>query len=121
MTTTSGIREIPYLPRSPEAVVAAIGPLASGGVNIELWDENGNVPSALTSSGCNQLGDTDFFAWPISGLTFMTDTRAYFHWRMTAASGSSSVGEGDIILFSVEGRAGQMPSLTNKSSYIIRN
>ncbi len=120
MTTTSGIREIPYLPRSPEAVVAAIGPLASG-VNIELWDENGSIPSALTSSGCNQLGDTNSFAWPISGLTVMTDTRAYFHWRMTAASGSSNVGEGDIVLFTVEGRSGQMPSLNDKSSYIVQN
>lgn len=111
----SGIREIPYFPNSPDAVTATL-PDASGGSNIELWDENGAIPT-LASSGCNQMGDTDFFAWPISGLATISDTRAFFHWRMSSVSGVD-ISEGDIVLFSVEGKGGQMPSLNDPSSYI---
>ncbi len=112
----SGVREIPYLPNSPEAIAGTlVGP--SGGVYIELWDENGDIPT-LTASGCNRMGDTNTYAWPISGLAALSDTRAFFHWRMTAPSGTTDAPEGNVVLFSVEGTAGQMPSLGDQDSYI---
>lgn len=113
----SGIREIPYLRGSPDAITGELAGV-SGGVNIELWDENGSAPS-LASSGCNRMGDTNFYAWPISGLAAISDVRAFFHWRMTAASGSADTPQGDVILFSVEGTGGQMPSLNDPSSYLV--
>ncbi len=112
----SGIREIPYLPRSSDAISAEL-PDASGGINIELWDENGAVPT-LASSGCNRMGDTNFYAWPISGLSSVPDVRSFFHWRMSSISGTD-VAEGAIILFTVEGTTGKMPSLNDPSSYLV--
>jgi hypothetical protein len=115
----SGIREVPYTPNSPDAITGELTG-ASGGVFIELWDENG-VAASPQSSGCNRMGDTDFYAWPVSGLTSVPDVRSFFHWRMTAASGSSNAPEGDVVLFTVEGKDGQMPSLNDQSSYIVQN
>lgn len=117
----SGIREIPYLPGSPDAIMGELGPgppAVSGTVSIELWDENG-VSVLPTSSGCNRMGDTNFYGWPVSGLTVVSSVREFLHWRMTAASGSLDSPEGDVILFSVEGTGGQMPSLSDPSSYIV--
>ncbi len=101
MSTGSGIRlEIPYLPESFDAFTAEL-PDASGGTNIELWDQNGSSPS-LASSGCNRISDTDFYAWPISGLASIPNVRNFFHWRMSSVSGVDQA-EGDMVLFSVYG------------------
>jgi hypothetical protein len=116
---TSGVREIPYFPSSPDAITGELSG-ASGIIGIELWDENG-TSITLASSGCNQMGNTNFYAWPISGLQSIPDIRSFYHWRMTAASGSTDAPEGDVILFSVEGDSGQMPSLNDKDSYILSN
>ncbi len=118
--TASGIREIPYLSNSPDAIMAELGPgppAVSGVVSIELWDENG-VNVVPTSSGCNRMGDTDFYGWPVSGLTSLSSVREFLHWRMTAASGSLDTPEGDVVLFAVEGKGGQMPRLNDTGSYI---
>ncbi len=106
MSTGSGIRlEIPYLPEALDGVSAElgrIGPAVSGGVNIELWDVNG-VSIDPASSGCNRMGDTDFYTWPISGLSTSSNARRLMHWRMSSPSGSSDTPQGDIVIFSVYG------------------
>lgn len=114
--SVSGILEIPYLRNSPQAITAELSP-ASGGVFIELWDENG-TPEILASSGCNRFGNTNWYGWPVSGLAALEDPRAFFHWRMAPVSGSTEA-QGDVVIYSVEGKDGGMPSLNDKSSYII--
>lgn len=116
--SVSGVREIPYIANSPDGITGQV-PGASGTVDMELWDENG-VVVPLASSGCNQMGDTDFYAWPVSGLALLNSVREFFHWRMTAASGTTAAPEGDVVIFSVEGTGGQMPSLQDPNSYIVQ-
>lgn len=114
--SVSGILQIPYLRNSPEAITGEL-PDASGGVFIELWDENGDSES-LASSGCNRFGNTNWYGWPVSGLVSLNDPRAFFHWRMTSVSGANEA-QGDVVIYAVEGSDGGMPSLNNKSSYIV--
>lgn len=115
--SASGIVEIPYFPSSPDVVMGEL-PDATGAVSIELWDRNGNAVS-LASSGCNQMGSTDAYGWPVSGLASLASVREPFHWRMVPVSGTSAP-EGNIVLYTVEGQDGQMPSLRNPNSYIVQ-
>lgn len=93
------ILQIPHLKNSPQAITANL-PDASGGVFVELWDENGDEKIPL-SSGCNRFGDTDWYGWPISGLNSIEDIRSFFHWRISSTSGTDS-SEGDIVIYDIE-------------------
>jgi len=99
----------------PEAAPSVVGTLVTGGtVNIELW-ENG-VSVIPSSSGCTEIGNTGNFSWSTSGLPTLTSSRQQFHWRM---SDGSNTDEGDFVLISIENYDGGMPSLDDKSSYLV--
>ncbi len=108
------IAEFDFFPDSPPAIV---GELVTGGsVNIQLW-EDGTLVS-LVSSGCLEINSTGRYSWSTSGIPVLTASRQQFHWRMSDGSNSDN---GDFVLISHENRDGGMPSLKNKSSYIIQN
>jgi hypothetical protein len=108
------IAEFDFFPDSPPAIV---GELVTGGtVNIQLW-ENGTL-TTIASSGCAEINSTGRYSWSTSGIQALTASRQQFHWRMSDGSNSD---EGDFVLISHENRDGGMPSLDNKSSYIVQN
>jgi len=108
------IAEFDFFPDSPPAIV---GELITGlTVNIELWEDG--VPVALTASGCTEIDDTGMYSWSTSGIPVLTSSRQQFHWRMT--DGGSNTDDGDFILAAKENADGGMPSLNDKSSYIVR-
>jgi len=109
------IAEFDFFPDSPPAIV---GELVTGQtVNIELWEDGSGV--AITSSGCTEINSTGRYSWSTSGIPTLTASRQQFHWRMSDGLGNTD--DGDFILISHENRDGGMPSLNNKSSYIIQN
>ncbi|UCG02430.1 MAG: hypothetical protein JSW11_00260 [Candidatus Heimdallarchaeota archaeon] len=108
------IIEFDFSPDSPPAIV---GELITGQtVNIELW-ENGEIVS-IAASSCTEINNTGRYTWSTSGIPTLAATRQQFHWRM---SDGSNTDEGDFVLISHEGKDGIMPSLNDKSSYIIQN
>jgi len=107
------IAEFDFFPDSPPAIV---GELVTGQtVYIELW-ENG-TPVPITASGCSEINSTGRYSWSTSGIPTLTASRQQFHWRM---SDSINTDEGDFVLISHENYDGGMPSINNKSSYILR-
>ena len=106
------IAEFDFFPDSPPAIV---GELVTGqSVNIQLW-ENGNLFS-ISSSGCTEINSTGRYSWSTSGIQVLTASRQQFHWRMTDGTNTD---EGDFVLIAHENRDGGMPSLDDKSSYIV--
>jgi len=109
----NSIPEFAFFPSSPPAVV---GELATGlTVNIELW-ENG-IPTLIVASGCSEINSTGRYTWSTSGIDVLTTSRQQFHWRMS--DGGVNIDQGDFVLISTENSEGGMPSLLDKSSYII--
>ena len=108
------IAEFDFFPDSPPAIV---GELITGGtVNIELWEDGASV--SISSSGCSEIDNTGRFSWSTSGIPTLSASRQQFHWRM---SDGSNTDEGDFVLISHENRDGGMPSLLDKSSYIVQS
>ena len=108
------IAEFDFFPDSPPAIV---GELATGQtVNIELWEDGSAI--SVASSGCSEINTTGRYSWSTSGIPILTASRQQFHWRM---SDGTNTDEGDFVLISHENRDGGMPSLNNKSSYIVQN
>ena len=106
------IVEFDFFPDSPPAIVGEL--IAGQTVNIQLW-ENGSLVS-ISSSGCSEIGSTGRYSWSTSGIQVLTASRQQFHWRMTDGTNND---DGDLILISHENRDGGMPSLNDKSSYIV--
>ena len=110
----NSIAEFDFFPDSAPAIV---GQLVSGQVvNIALW-ENG-TPVSISSSGCTEIDSTGRYTWSTSGIPTLNASRQQFHWRM---SDGTNTDDGDFILISHENYDGGMPSLKNKSSYIVQN
>ena len=108
------IVEFDFFPDSPPSIV---GELVTGQtVNIEIWEGSGVV--SIGTSGCSEIGTTGRYSWSTSGIQVLTSSRQQFHWRMSA-SGAADTDNGDVVLISHENRDGGMPSLLNKSSYIV--
>lgn len=108
------IAEFDFYPDSPPAIV---GELVTGqSVNIQLWEDG--VLVTLTASGCAEINSTGRYTWSTSGIPVLTASRQQFHWRMSDGSNNDN---GDFVLISHESFDGGMPSLNNKSSYIIQN
>ncbi len=108
------IAEFDFFPDSPPAIV---GELITGQtVNIELW-EDGTLVS-ISSSGCSEINTTGRYSWSTSGIPTLAASRQQFHWRM---SDGTNTDEGDFVLISHENRDGGMPSLNDKTSYIVQN
>lgn len=106
------IAEFDFFPDSPPAI---IGELVTGEtVNIELWENGTGV--VLVGSGCTEINATGRFSWSTSGVPVLTASRQQFHWRMSDGVNSD---EGDFVLVSHENRDGGMPSLNDKSSYLV--
>ena len=109
----SSILELEYSQNNPPSIV---GELDSGGtVTIEIW-RDGDVVS-ITSNVCTELGSTGQYSWSIVNIPTVPFPQTQYHYRMT--HNISGTVNGDFILKTHEGQAGVMPSLTNKSSYII--
>jgi hypothetical protein len=108
------IAEFDFFPDAPPAIV---GELVTGQtVNIELWEDG--TPTSISASGCAEINSTGRYTWSTSGIPVLTASRQQFHWRMSA-SGVSTTDDGDFVLISHENRDGGMPSLNDKSSYIV--
>jgi len=108
------IAEFDFFPDAPPSIV---GELVTGQtVYIELW-ENGD-PVSIDSSGCAEIGSTGRYSWSTNGIPTLSASRQQFHWRMSDGTNSD---EGDFVLVSHENYDGGMPSLNNKSSYIVQN
>lgn len=108
------IAEFDFFPDAPPAIV---GELITGqSVNIELWEDGAVV--SLVSSGCDEINSTGRYSWSTGGIPTLSASRQQFHWRM---SDGSNTDEGDFVLISHENRDGGMPSLNDKSSYIVQN
>ena len=108
------IAEFDFFPDSPPAIV---GELVTGQtVNIELWEDG--TPVSISSSGCTEINSTGRYSWSTSGIPILTSSRQQFHWRM---SDGTNTAEGDFVLISHENYDGGMPSLNDKSSYIVQN
>lgn len=106
------IVEFDFFPDSPPAVV---GELVTGqSVNIELWEDG--TPVVIGASGCNEIDSTGRYSWSTSGIAVLTASRQQFHWRM---SDGTNTDDGDFVLISHENRDGGMPSLDDKSSYLV--
>lgn len=106
------IAEFDFFPDSPPAI---IGELITGqSVNIELWEDG--VLVSISSSGCTEIDSTGRYSWSTGGIAALTSSRQQFHWRM---SDGSNTDDGDFVLVAHENRDGGMPSLDNKSSYIV--
>lgn len=110
----NSIAEFDFFPDSPPAIV---GELATGlTVNIELWEDG--VPVSIASSGCGEIDATGRYSWSTSGgVPVLTASRQQFHWRMS--DGGVNIDQGDFVLIAPENSDGGMPSLDDKSSYII--
>lgn len=108
------IAEFDFFPDSPPAI---IGELVTGqAVNIELWEDGATV--SIPSSGCTEIDSTGRYSWSTSGIQTLTASRQQFHWRM---SDGTNTDEGDFVLIAFENSDGGMPSLNDKSSYIVQN
>ena len=108
------IAEFDFFPDSPPAIV---GELVTGQtVNIELWEDG--IPVFISSSGCTEINTTGRYSWSTSGIPILTSSRQQFHWRMSDGTNTT---EGDFMLISHENYDGGMPSLNDKSSYIVQN
>lgn len=108
------IAEFDFFPDSPPAIV---GELVTGqSVNIQLWENGSGV--SISSSGCTEIDATGRYTWSTSGIPTLSASRQQFHWRMTDGSNTD---DGDFVLKSHENDDGGMPSLNNKSSYIVQN
>lgn len=108
------IAEFDFFPDAPPAIV---GELTTGKtVNIELWKDG--VTVSINTSGCSEINGTGRYSWSTSGIPVLTASREQFHWRMSDGLGDTD--NGDFILISHEDRDGGMPSLNNKSSYIVQ-
>lgn len=106
------IAEFDFFPDSPPAIV---GELVTGQtVNIQLWEDGS--PVSISSSGCLEINTTGRYSWSTSGIQVLTASRQQFHWRMTDGTNTD---EGDFVLIAHENRDGGMPSLNDKSSYIV--
>ncbi|KKN98869.1 hypothetical protein LCGC14_0141100 [marine sediment metagenome] len=111
------IAEFDFFPDAPPAIVGE-GDLVTGQtVNMELW-ESGVVVSLTGASGCTEINSTGRYTWSTSGISTLTASRQQYHWRMSDGTNSD---EGDFVLVAHESRDGGMPSLNNKSSYIVQN
>jgi len=107
------IVEYDFFPDEPAAV---IGELTTGKtVNIELWKDG--VAVSIASSGCTEIDETGRYTWSTGGIETLSATREQFHWRMSDGEGDTY--EGDFILASIEGRDDMMPSLSDKSAYLV--
>lgn len=108
------IAEFDFFPDAPPAIV---GELVTGEtVNIELWENGFNV--SIVASGCAEINATGRYSWSTGGIPTLSASRQQFHWRMSDGTNSD---EGDFVLVSHENRDGGMPSLDDKSSYIVQN
>ena len=105
--------ELDFFPEAPPVI---IGNLLSGyTANIEIWRSGVVVP--ITTSGCLEVGSTGRYSWSTGNIPTLSASREQFHWRMSDSYGNTD--EGDFILISHENYDGGMPSLNNKSSYIV--
>jgi len=110
------IAEFDFFPDAPPAIV---GELTTGQtVNIELWKDG--VAVSISASGCDEINSTGRYSWSTGGISTLSASREQFHWRMST-SGLVQTDEGDFVLVSHENHDSGMPSIDNKSSYIIQN
>lgn len=108
------IAKFDFFPDSPPAIV---GELVTGqSVNIQLWEDG--VLVSISSSGCTEIDATGRYTWSTSGIPTLSASRQQFHWRMTDGSNTD---DGDFMLISHENYDGGMPSVNDKSSYIVQN
>ena len=109
------IVEFDFFPDAPPAI---IGELTTGKtVNMELWKDG--VAVSISASGCDEINATGRCSWSTGGIATLTASREQFHWRMSDGLGDTD--EGDFVLISHENRDSGMPSLLDKSSYIVQN
>jgi len=114
-STGSLIRTYHYSVDDPPVIV---GELAAGAtVTITVWQSG--VEQVLTSSGCTEIDTTGKFSWSTANLPVTTTSRAQYSYRMESLAGATD--DGDFILITNEGKDGIMPSLNDKSSYIVQN
>ncbi len=99
----------------PDKAPAIVGELVTGQtVNIQLWEDG--VLVSIGASGCTEINNTGRYTWSTSGIPVLTASRQQFHWRM---SDGSNTDDGDFVLISKENRDGGMPSLGDRSSYLV--
>ena len=101
---------------SPDAPPAIIGELTTGKtVNIELWKDG--TPVDIAVSGCGEINGTGRYSWSTGGIATLSASREQFHWRMSDGLGDTD--EGDFVLIGYEDRDSGIPSLNDKSSYLV--
>lgn len=84
-------------------------------VTIELWKDG--ILQVVTSNVCDEVDGTGKFEWLLSNIPVLVESKVQYHFRMTDSLGDTV--EGDFVLKSIEGGDdGNMPRLTDKSSYI---
>jgi hypothetical protein len=84
-------------------------------VTIELWRDG--ILQIITSNVCNEVNGTGKYEWFLSGIPVLLESKVQYHFCMSDLLGN--VQEGDFVLKSIEGGDdGNMPRLTDKSSYI---
>lgn len=112
------IAEFEFFPEAPPAIVGE-GDLVTGQtVNMELWEGSSVVTLASGTSGCAEINSTGRYTWSTIGIPTLTSSRQQFHWRMSDGTYDD---EGDFVLIAHESHDGGMPSLNDKSSYIVQN
>lgn len=114
----SSFQRIEFNPESPPAIVGELP--TSGTVTIELWVNGVDVTPDVTSPVCAEINGVGRYSWSTGNISTLDFSQKQYHWRMTD-SVSTETDEGDFILFQREARDGLMPSLNDKSSYIIQN
>lgn len=114
----TSFQKIEFNPDNPSAIVGALP--TSGTVTIELWVGSVDVTSEVVSTNCTEIDDTSHYSWSIGNIPTLSASQKQYHWRMTD-NVSSETDEGDFILFQREARDGLMPSLNDKSSYILQS
>ena len=109
----SSILELEYSQINSPSIV---GELATGlTVTIEVWKEG--VIVSLVSNVCVEIGSIGQYSWSIGNIASVSAPQTQYHYRMTDNLGGTF--DGDFILKTQEGQDGVMPSLNDKSSYII--
>jgi len=114
----SSFQRLEFNPDSPPSILGELP--TSGIVTIELWVDGVDVTSEVTSAVCTEVNSTGRYSWSTGNIPILDASQKQYYFRMTD-SVSSETDEGDFVLFQREARDGLMPSLNDKSSYIIQN
>ena len=110
---------VPDFIYSPDAPAAVVGCLVTGqNVSIELWDMDGQSVSIISAS-CSEIGNTGQYSWSTHNIGSILSGMKQYHWRMSDINGN--IDQGNFVLHVYENLDSGMPSLMDKSTYIVQN